>query len=492
MASLVVWAIMATTLCLVSQTAAVPLSTNFTTCQKLNDAFDAVTFVPDESGYPDLRTENWSQTAWRTPACIFRPTTTDQLQKIVPLLVRSKTKFAMRSGGHSPAPQAANIDGGVLIDLSGFNSVNYDESNQVAVIGSGLTWGEVYSQLNPFGVTVVGGRVSDVGVGGLTLGSGLSYLSDLYGLVCDNVVNFEVVLANGSVVNASQSHDPDLFWALKGGGNNFGIVTSFTLSTYHIGEVWAGVKAYTMDDLPALYNAMFEYQSAPVKDPYANLMLQGFFSNASVGIVLNLVYLKPEESPAAFAPFYHINTTADSTKLSSFSEFISGQGPVNFPPRVDWRTTTFEPSKSLYDSLTSLMTESPALERVKSVTAGTVAFGMQPISSGLVEAGRGRGGNALGLSAVNQTWYVIDSGWWSQEDDELVHTATRDIVESIEKHSKAEQVYLPYVFMNDASWDQDVISQYGADSVARLKEVQTKYDPSHIFQELVPGGFKLR
>lgn len=109
-------------------------------------------------------------------------------------------------------------------------------------------------------------------------------------------------------------------------------MTSFTLSTYKIGHVWAGIKFYTTDKLPELYDAMFEYQTSPEKDPYANLMLQGFLSNETMGIVLSLVYLKPEESPAAFAPFYSINTTSDSTKITSFSEFISGQGPPSFPP----------------------------------------------------------------------------------------------------------------------------------------------------------------
>lgn len=87
-----------------------------------------------------------------------------------------------------------------------------------------------------------------------------------------------------------------------------------------------------MESLPALFDAMFEYQSAPNKDPYANLMLQGYVSNVTLGVVLNLVYLKPEESPEAFAPFYQIEPTADFTKISSFSEFISGQGPAGFPP----------------------------------------------------------------------------------------------------------------------------------------------------------------
>lgn len=109
-------------------------------------------------------------------------------------------------------------------------------------------------------------------------------------------------------------------------------MTAFTLSTYSLGKIWAGIKFYNMEDLPALYDAMYEYQTAPQKDPYANLMLQGFLTNATIGVILSVVYLKPEPSPAAFAPFYHIKTKADSTKITTLSEFIGGQGPPSWPP----------------------------------------------------------------------------------------------------------------------------------------------------------------
>ena len=118
---------------------------------------------------------------------------------------------------------------------------------------------------------------------------------------------------------------------MKGGGNNFGIVAAFSLSTYADMQVWGGVKTYAMQDLPALYEAMLQYQSVPQKDPYANLMLQGFITSGSAVVVLNLIYFKPEESSPAFAPFYSINATGDSTKVSSFTEFLATQGPVNFP-----------------------------------------------------------------------------------------------------------------------------------------------------------------
>jgi FAD/FMN-containing dehydrogenase len=101
-------------------------------------------------------------------------------------------KFAIRSGGHSPSPFAANTDDGVLIDTSLLSIKEYNAKDQTVKIGTGLKWGDVYSYLDQYQVTVVGGRVLDVGVGGLILGSGLSYLSDLYGMACDNVVNFEV------------------------------------------------------------------------------------------------------------------------------------------------------------------------------------------------------------------------------------------------------------------------------------------------------------
>ncbi|KAI0111795.1 putative FAD-binding oxidoreductase [Daldinia grandis] len=479
-------------LCFLYPDSAISLGGNsLVACQDLKATFEDFIVLPDEAEYPELRTENWSQTAWRHPSCIFRPNRVEQLQEALRLLLQSNVEFAIRSGGHSPDPRAANIDGGVLIDLSGFDTVEYDDSTDTVIVGSGLTWGDLYTQLDQFNVTVVGGRVLDVGVGGLTLGCGLSYLSDLYGLVCDNVVNFEIILANGSIANANTSQHPDLFWALKGGGNNFGIVTSFTLSTYPIYQVWGGIKTYAYNDLPSLYSAMFEYQTVMNKDPYANLDLQGVLVGENMMLALSLVYLRPEENPSAFAPFYPINTTSDSTKLTTLTGFLSGQGPGDFPRRVDWSTTSFAPSKALYTSLYDLIGETPALKQIANVTSGTVVLGMQPISINAIEAGYARGGNALGLRPVDQTWYVIDAGWWDEKDDEIVHDSIRDITGVIEEASTGGDSYVPYLFMNDASWDQDVIGQYGEENVKKLKAVQSRYDPEHVFQKLVPGGFKL-
>ncbi|CAL8584107.1 hypothetical protein XPA_009712 [Xanthoria parietina] len=392
--------------------------------------------------------------------------------------------------------------------MSLFTGISYDPRSHVATIGTGQIWRNVYSHLEQYNVTVVGGRVLEVGVGGLILGCGLSYLSDLYGLACDNVVNYEVnaqfnfdtiglvltrdqvVLANGSILNANATFNTDLWWALKGGGNNFGVVTAFSLSTHPIHEVWGGVKIYSYNNTPAVLSAMSQYQSEPNKDPYANLITQVFTTNSSIGVVLTMVYLKPEVAPSAFKPFYSIPTVLDTTKIQTFSQVMGGQS-VPAIPRFDWFTTTFKPSNSLYQHLNNIITTAPELKTLTSVTAGALALAFQPISASVVHAGNARGGNALGLQPVNQTWFALDTSHFFPADDAVAHNATRGIHERIETLTRSNGSYLPYQFMNDASYDQDVLAHYGAANLRRLRDVQARYDPDLVFQRLVPGGFKL-
>jgi hypothetical protein len=125
------------------------------------------------------------------------------------------------------------------------------------------------------------------------------------------------------------------------------------------------------------------------------------------------------------------------------------------------------------------------------LTGGTLVLGFQPISSSLVQAGRDRGGNVLGHDKVNQTWLVLDIGWWREEDDATAHNATCALLQKIEKVTRASNSYIRYIFMNDASWDQAVLDQYGSNNVEYMRQVREKYDPLYTFHDLVNGGFKL-
>lgn len=169
------------------------LSTTATnTCAQLRTELEFVIVLPSDAQYSALRTKSWSQAAWKNPTCIAIPTSSSDVQKVVRVLVANHVPFAIRSGGHSPNPLDANIDTGVLIATDKLDQVSYDAATGLASLGPGATWDAVYTALDKHDVTVVGGRVMKVGVGGLILGGGLSYLSDLYGLVCDNVISYEV------------------------------------------------------------------------------------------------------------------------------------------------------------------------------------------------------------------------------------------------------------------------------------------------------------
>lgn len=159
--------------------------------------------------------------------------------------------------------------------------------------------------------------------------------------------------------------------------------------------------------------------------------------------------------------------------------------------RWDWFATSFSPNDGLYTQIQDILTTAPELDTLSSLNSGTLAFGLQPISESVVRAGISQGGNALGLEAVNQTWFVLDMGWNSPDDDTIAHQATSSLNDRIRDAAVQTGQDLPYIFMNDASYDQKVISSYGELNVAKLMEVQKRYDPDHVFQSLVPGGFKL-
>ncbi|TVY80674.1 Bifunctional solanapyrone synthase [Lachnellula suecica] len=458
------------------------------TCEKLSNQLGAVIKLRSDAQYIALSDENWSQTAWKQPSCIALPASTSDLSHLITTLVGNNVPFAIRSGGHSPNPFDSNIDTGVLISMDKFNTVTYDAVHSLASFGPGARWDAVYTALDPYNVSLVGGRVMDVGVGGLTLGSGLSYLSDLYGLVCDNVVAYEVVLANGKTVEATSNQNSDLFWALKGGSNNFGILTKVTSKTYPIFQVWGSIRTYAKAQMADVMQALYEYQTTPNKDLYANMVLNLAPINDSV--LLTLVYLKPVADPPAYAAFYKIPSVTEFSALMTLHQ-LQNAFPTPSIPRWAWYTVTFEPNSALYSQISELYSTAPEIAIISALTAGTLVGTVQPINANVARAGQERGGNTLGLQAVNQTWFALNAAWWNPADDATTYAALASLHSKVEDLAKAAKVQLQYLFMNDANSNQSVIASYGPENGHRLRAIQKVYDPHLVFQKLVPGGQKI-
>jgi FAD/FMN-containing dehydrogenase len=201
-------------------------------------SFGGEIVTPSHPGYDDAR-RVWHGAIDRYPSLIARARSSHDVAAALRFALERDLPFAVRAGGHSLAG-FSTIDDGLVIDLGGLRAIEIDVERRRARVGAGLRWGELDAATQPHGLAVTGGRISDTGVAGLTLGSGSGWLERRHGLTADSLLGATVVTATGDVVRTSEHEHPDLFWALRGGGGNFGIVTEFEFQLHAVGPIVVG------------------------------------------------------------------------------------------------------------------------------------------------------------------------------------------------------------------------------------------------------------
>ena len=211
----------------------------------------------------------------KRPALIARVTSADDVASALAFAREHNLPVAVRGGSHNGAG-LGSVDDGVVIDLSQLRDVQVDPEARTVRVGGGATWGEVDAKTNEHGLATPSGIISTTGVGGLTLGGGLGHLTRKHGLAIDNVLEVEMVLANGDQVTANADENPDLFWAIRGGGGNFGVVTSFLFRLHEVGNVIAGPTFWDVDQGAEVLRAYRDFM------PNAPRELGGFFMFGSV------------------------------------------------------------------------------------------------------------------------------------------------------------------------------------------------------------------
>jgi len=204
--------------------------------------------LPGEEGYEEARKVH-NAMADRRPSFIVRCANVADVVSAVNFARENQLTLAVRGGGHS-VPGFGVCDGGLVIDLSRMKGVRVDPKNRIVRAEGGCTWGDVDHATHAFGLATPGGVVSTTGIGGLTLGGGIGHLTRRYGLSCDNLISADVVTADGTFLTANAEENADLFWGLRGGGGNFGVVTSFEFRAHPVGTVFAGPILWTLDRAP--------------------------------------------------------------------------------------------------------------------------------------------------------------------------------------------------------------------------------------------------
>ncbi|KAJ2929232.1 hypothetical protein H1R20_g7868, partial [Candolleomyces eurysporus] len=291
-------------------------------CRRIADETSSATkvYYPGSSAYAKA-IHHWSFASTETSECVVEPATPEDVGRVLRIVGETRTPFAVKGGGHSTNPGFSSTKG-VHISMDAFSDVEYDASAQTAEVGAGLVWDDVYAALEPFAVNVVGGRVSGVGVAGFTLGGGFSWKTNQYGLTVDTVVAFELVKPDGTVSTVTEASDSELFFGLKGGLNNFGIVTKFTLKTFPQTNVWGGLITYTANSIAEVSAATAEF-SATVTDPKASIITTYNFLAGSPGISLLLFYDWPTPPPGLFDNFLEIPHLTRNVKTRSFLDLVT-------------------------------------------------------------------------------------------------------------------------------------------------------------------------
>ncbi len=220
------------------------------TIEDLRERTRGQVLTDGDAGYDDARRVNNAMHD-RRPRVVVRCENAGDVMAAVDFARSNELDLAVRGGGHS-VPGFGTVDDGVVVDLSGMRNVRVNPVSRTARAGGGATWGDFNAATHAFGLASTGGIISTTGVGGLTLGGGIGYLDRGLGLACDNLISADVVTADGQFLIASEKENDDLFWALRGGGGNFGVVTALEFKLAPVSTIYGGPMLFEMEDAAAV------------------------------------------------------------------------------------------------------------------------------------------------------------------------------------------------------------------------------------------------
>lgn len=429
--------------------------------------------LPDGAGYDEARVV-FNGMIDKRPAAIVRCAGTEDVVAAVNFARELGLVVAVRSGGHSVAGMSI-CDDGLLIDLSGMKSIDVDPKAKTAEAGGGVLWGEYDKVTQEHGLHTPGGRVTTTGVGGFTTGGGYGWTSSKHGLTCDNLISAEVVTADGRVLTASEEENPDLFWGIKGGACNFGVVTSFRFQLHELGPtVFAGLALWPIDRAPEVARAWRDFaEGAPDEVSTACVVLtappEEFVPDHLQGQpVLGVAAMYVGDSDAgeaALKPIKDLGPEVDLIGPMPYTEFQAMLDPGNQPGyRNYWRGEYLaELSDEAIDEFVA-HTKAP-----KSPFNQMVFFRIGQSVSAVPD-------EASAFAHRDAKYMVHPIGMWEDAgDDERMIADIREISEAMQPY-KTGAVYLNF------TGDRDKARDAFGDKYERLVELKNKYDPENFFQ----------
>jgi FAD/FMN-containing dehydrogenase len=406
--------------------------------------------------------------------------TTAEVVEAVKLARERGYAVAVRGGGHSIAG-LSTIEGGMLIDLAPMNGVEVDPDRRIAHVGGGAIWSDVDTATQEHGLVAPGGVVSDTGVAGLTLGGGYGWVRRKYGLSCDSVVEAELVTADGEVLKASADENADLYWAIRGGGGNFGIVTSFTFALHPLGpEVAFSATFYPIEEYAQVLRGWREYVESAPDEVTAVCVSLTFPMNPELPeaihdrpvVIVGGVYTGDvEEGLRITEPLRNLGTPLfDMSGPTPFTAVQTGFDPL-FPRgqlRAYWKSQYLdELSDGAIDVIAAKAQERPAPLTLMNVFSMGGAIARVPEED-------------TAFATRSAPYMVSIDGMWTDAADDADNIAwTRATWEAVKEFGTGE-VYLNFTGRADEAPSAGVDTALGR-NMSRLAEIKAKYDPENFF-----------
>lgn len=443
--------------------------------QRLKARFSGQLILPGDEDYNTARMP-FNAMIDRRPSLIARPRTTQDVAHAVNFAREHSVLVSVRGGGHHVAGFAI-CDEGVVIDLSRMKALRVDPAARTVHVEGGATWGEVNDALQPHGLAAAGGYVSITGVGGLTLGGGLGWLVRKHGLALDNLLSAQVVLADGRLVTASASEHDDLFWAIRGGGGNFGVVSAFEFQAHPGGTLLSGLVVHPAAAAPPALRMWRDFEAAAPEELTQGALLFHFPDDPSSPLRsmplcgIGGVYAGPIdrgekalESLRAYGP-----PIADLFKPTPYNE-AQKMADFLWPPGLQnyWKSSYLtDLSDGAIDVVCEFFARVPSKQTVIVLEHnGHGAMDRVP-ESATAFGHRGYPYNLLATSA-----------WSDPKDAERNIAWTRELFDAMRPYL-ARAAYVNYIGDEGA---QGLRVAYGADKYARLAMLKMKYDPTNLFR----------
>ena len=429
---------------------------------------------PDDDGYEEARVV-YNAMIDRRPAAVVRAANAGDVMAAVDFARENGIDVAVRGGGHS-VPGFGTCDGGVVIDLTGMRGVRVDPATSTARAEGGATWGDFNAATYPFGLATTGGIISTTGVGGLTLGGGIGYLTRGFGLSLDNLVSADVVTADGRFQTASERENADLFWALRGGGGNYGVVTSFEFRLHPVKDIYGGPMFFELSEVANVLEFFRSYIADAPEEMGAFPAFQiapplPFIPEDRHGdtfIAMVACWAGPlEQGESALKPFHDVAPVV--------AEFV---GPMPYPALNSAFDALVPPGLQHYwkASFVKELTDDGIAAHLKygpEVPVVNSTVHIYPING----AAHRVASDATAFAYRDANFATVIAGMWPDPSQNEANTKwVRDYYDAFAPHSEAGG-YINFM----AGDDQDRIKANYKGNYDRLVEIKRKFDPDNLF-----------